>query len=277
MNSLASNPVLRWIQRIGTGIFAIIALWLIVTQVFTPLHERLPLFFALVVTYFISAYIVLPIIVHVGLTIVRRGRIPRVTRTADGLPAVPINILLIGSEDSLLEAFKKAGWKEADRLTIKTAIRMIFAFTFNKPYPTAPFSSLFLFARRQDHGFQIDIGDSPRRRHHVRFWAADIDPEMNLGDFTYWSKKHTIDHSKAHIWIGAGTLDLGFGLTSLTYQIVHKQDKDIDKERDFIIESLRNANLVTNERSVDSGSNVVGKFFSDGKILAANLLQDLTN
>ncbi len=274
MNSLASNVVLRWIQRIGTGIIAIIAIWIIVTQIFQPLHERLPLFFALLATYIISAYIVLPIIVHIGLTILRRGRIPRVTRTPDGLPADPINILLIGSELSLLDAFAKAGWKEADKLTLGTAFKMFIAFGLNKPYPTAPFRSFFLFGRRQDHGFQIEIGDSPRKRHHIRFWAANIDPEIDLGNFAYWTKKHDIDPKKAHIWVGAGTLDLGVGLSSLTYQITHRQDKDIDKERDFIIESLRSANIVADERYVDSGSNVVGKFFSDGKILAADLLQN---
>ena len=274
MNSLASNVILRWIQRVGTGIIVIIALWIIVIQVFEPLHQRLPLFFALLATYFISAYIVLPIIVHVGLTIVRRGRIPRVTRTPDGLPADPINILLIGSELSLLEAFAKAGWKEADTLTLRTAIKMLVTFSLNKPYPTAPFRSLFLFGRRQDHGFQIEIGDSPRRRHHVRFWAANIDPEIDLGNFSYWTKKHGIDPKEAHIWVGAGTLDTGVGLSSLTYQITHRTDKNIDKERDYILESLRTANIVKDERYVNSGSNVVGKYFSDGKILAADLIQN---
>ncbi|WP_342021788.1 LssY C-terminal domain-containing protein [Methyloceanibacter marginalis] len=33
-------------------------------------------------------------------------------------------------------------------------------FVLNQPYPTAPFSTLFLFGRGQDIGFQKAIGDS---------------------------------------------------------------------------------------------------------------------
>ena len=45
---------------------------------------------------------------------------------------------------------------------------------FNSPYPTAPFSTLYLFARGQDVGFQKAIDSSPRKRHHVRFWALGL-------------------------------------------------------------------------------------------------------
>ncbi len=38
------------------------------------------------------------------------------------------------------------------------------AFVLNTPYPTAPFSTLYLFGRGQDIGFEKAIGDSPRRR-----------------------------------------------------------------------------------------------------------------
>ena len=37
---------------------------------------------------------------------------------------------------------------------------MIRAFLFNSPYATAPFSTLYLFGRGQDVGFQKAIGDT---------------------------------------------------------------------------------------------------------------------
>jgi hypothetical protein len=263
--------IILWLQRIAITCIGFLAILFIVTQIFEPLHHRLPLVIALVVTYFLSAYLLLPAIVHIGVTIVRRGRIPRTTRESDGLPADPINLLLIGSEEQLLTAFKKAGWQEADALNIRTGWKMAIAFALNKPYLQAPFRSLYLFARRQDHGFQISIGESPRKRHHIRFWAANLNPDANPADFHYWSTKHTIDPAKPLIWVGAATEDTGIGFTSLTYQIRHSFDKNIDTEREYILESLRTGESIEDEHYVDSNRVVAGKYISDGRILTATL------
>ena len=261
----------RWLQRLVITCIAFIAIWIIVTQVFEPLHEHLPLILALVFTYVLSAYLVLPPIVHIGLTIVRRGRIPRTSRDADGLPTDPVNLLLIGSQEQLLAAFEKAGWLQADTLGIRTGWKMCVSYALNRPYPAAPFRSFYLFARRQDYGFQIPIGKSPRKRHHVRFWAANLNPDADPSDFKYWSTKHTIDPTKPLIWVGAATEDIGLGLSSLTYQIRHKTDKNIDLEREYILNSLRAAGAIEEEHYVDSNRVVAGRYISDGRILTATL------
>jgi hypothetical protein len=262
----------RWFQRIIIGAIALLAIWLIVTQVFERLNERLPLFIALALTYVLSAYIILPRIVQIGLFIARRGRIPQVTRTADGMPADPVNIILIGSGENLIKAFEKAGWVRAEPLSFKTAWKMATAYTFNRPYPDAPFSSYYLFGRRQDYGFQEPIGRSPRSRHHIRFWAANLDPDADPADFKYWTKKHTVDPMMPLIWVGAGTEDLGIGLSALTYQVTHRTNKYVDEERDYIFEALRSVSAVTDERYVESNREVEGKYVSDGRILTATLV-----
>ncbi len=269
------NFIARWFQRIVIGGLVLLALWLIVTQVFERLNERVPLFLALALTYILSAYFILPRIVQLGLVIARRGRIPQMTRAADGLPADPVNILLIGSGESLIKAFEKAGWLRAEPLNPHTAWKMARAFIFNTAYPTAPFSSHYLFGRRQDHGFQEPIGKSPRRRHHVRFWAANIDPDADPTNFKYWVRKHEIDPLRPLIWVGAATEDIGIGLTSLTYQISHRVNKNIDEERAYILETLRSINAISDEHYVDSGRVVIGKYISDGRILTANLIEDV--
>ncbi len=258
-------------QRVVITLIVLFTIWLIVRWIYEPLYARLPLFIALVVTYLLSAYVLLPRIVHLGLTIVRRGRIPRATRAGDGLPADPVNILLVGSEQELLAAFSKAGWSEADHLNVKNSLKMFSAFTFNRPYLRAPFRSLYLFARRQDHGFQEAIGNSPRSRHHIRFWAANLDPDADPSDFSYWSKKHAIDPAKPLIWVGAASKDLGIGLTQLTYQVTHRIDRNVDTEREYILQALRKANVIEDEHYVDSGRIVAGKYISDGRILTAKL------
>ena len=63
---------------------------------------------------------------------------------------------------------------------------MAVSFVFNRPYPTAPFSSLYLFGRKQDIGFQKAIDGSPRKRHHVRFWALSperVEETVNTPEF----------------------------------------------------------------------------------------------
>jgi hypothetical protein len=82
-----------------------------------------------------------------------------------------VNVALIGTLQQLRSAFASLGWSEADQLGLASSWGMIRAFVFNSPYPTAPFSSLYLFGRGQDIGFQKAIDNSPRKRHHVRFWA----------------------------------------------------------------------------------------------------------
>ena len=269
------NFIARWFQRIVIGALVLLALWIIVTQVFERLNERVPLFLALALTYVLSAYFILPRIVQFGLVIARRGRIPQMTRAADGLPADPVNILLIGSGESLIKAFEKAGWVRADPLTIWTAWKMARAFAFNTAYSTAPFSSHYLFGRRQDHGFQEPIGKSPRKRHHVRFWAANIDPDADPTDFKYWTRKHEIDPLRPLIWVGAATEDIGIGFTNLTYQISHQVNKHIDEEREYILETLRDIGTITDEHHVDSGRVVIGKYISDGRILTATLVEPI--
>ncbi len=225
----------------------------------------------LVFLYLLAAYLLLPPLVHIGLAIFRRGRIPTFTLEAGGIPADPVNILLLASEEKLRERFAQAGWVEADPLTFSTAWKMSLAFIFNRPYTRAPFRSLYLFGRRQDHGFQMAIGKSPRKRHHVRFWAANIDPDIHLTDFKYWSSTHEIDPAKPLIWVGAATEDLGLGLAALTYQIRHRTDRYVDDEREHVLNTLRSIGALAEEHYVDANRPVHGKYITDGRIITATL------
>src|SRR5262249_56809048 len=112
--------------------------------------RRLPWFLALEAIYGLAAYIVLPRIVRMGLKILQRKRVPRYTITGDGLPGDPVNLVLIGTLEQLHAAFATAGWSKADRLGLKSSWNMVRAFILNLPYPTAPFSTLYLFGPRQD-------------------------------------------------------------------------------------------------------------------------------
>ena len=229
----------RLLQRLlilGLGVFSV---WLIVFVVFGFADRRLPWILALGVTYGIAAYIILPRAVRMGLKILQRKHVPRFTITGDGLPGDPVNLVLIGTLQQLRAAFATAGWSEADRLGLASSWRMVRAFVFNSPYPTAPFSTLYLFGRGQDIGFQKAIDDSPRKRHHIRFWALSLArAEETVGTCELLAEHRPATGRCTRFWVGAGTRDTGFSLTQLTFQVTHATDSDTNAERDYIIAEL---------------------------------------
>src|SRR6478735_7612615 len=267
----------RLLQRLvifGLGIFSV---WLIVFVVFEFADRRLPWFLALAATYGAAAYIILPRIVRMGLKILKHKRVPSYTITGDGLPGDPVNLVLAGTLRQLHAAFATAGWSEADRLGLKSSWRMVRAFLFNSPYPTAPFSTLYLFGRGQDIGFQKAIDDSPRKRHHVRFWALSLTrAQATWGTAKFWLNIDRPPPDARVYWIGAATKDTGFSLTQLTFQITHATDADTNAERDFIIAELTKGRAIEAVTVYQSGQDLltehVNHYVTDGEIALARLV-----
>jgi LssY C-terminus len=257
---------------LGLGILCV---WLIVF-VFRFTDHRLPTVLAIAFTYGMAAYIILPRAVRMGLKILQRKRVPRFTITADGLPGDPVNLVLIGTLQQLQAAFATAGWSEADRLGVASSWRMIRAFVLNSPYPTAPFSTLYLYGRGQDVGFQKAIDDSPRKRHHIRFWALSLArAEATVGTAAFWLNTDRPPRGAHVLWVGAGTKDTGLSLTRLTFQITHATDSDTNAERDFIIAELRNSRVIEDVNSYRSGQRLplepVNHYITDGEVTVARL------
>jgi hypothetical protein len=150
------------------------------------------------------------------------------------------------------------------------------AFIVNSPYPTAPFSTLYLFGRGQDVGFEKQIGGSPRRRHHVRFWAVNLAREDALGQAGFWRPAGRPPADACVLWIGAGTKDTGFSLTRLTFQVTHATDSDTNVERDFIIDELVAKKLAEDVKSYRAGQHLpvahVNHYVTDGEVTTATLV-----
>jgi len=261
----------RWGKRLLGSIIGILVIWLIVWPIFKKLDQTLPLFIALFLTYYLSAYVILPRIIRIVLLIIRKGRIPRFTMASDGFYVDPVNIILIGTKEELEKAFEKIGWQKADKLNFRSSEKMVRKFLENKPYPNAPFSNLYLFGRRQNMGFQQSINNSPRKRHHVRFWAINTDKEIDPLDLKFWTKRQRIRPDKIFTWVGAGSEDIGFAFSRFTYQLSHRVDPEIDKERKYILNLLKEQKLIGKITYYKSGKFKVGKYTSDGRIAVAKL------
>jgi hypothetical protein len=271
--------VTRLLQRLLIVGLGVATVWLIVFVVFRFVDHRLPWVLALGVTYGLAAYVILPRVVRMGLKILQRRHVPSFTVTGDGLPGDPVNLALIGTLQQLRSAFATAGWVEADRLGLASSWRMARAFVFNSSYPTAPFSTLFLFGRGQDIGFQKSIDNSPRKRHHIRFWAQSLaHAEDTVGTATFWLNTDRPPGDASVLWVGAGTRDTGLSLTRLTFQITHATDDDTNAERDYIVAELTKTRLIGDVISYQSGEHLpigrVNHYVTDGDVSVANLISE---
>lgn len=152
------------------------------------------------------------------------------------------------------------------------------AFVLNQPYPSAPFSTLYLFNREQDVGFQRSIGDSPRKRHHVRFWGLPIEhAEATLDTAAFWLASSRPAASERAMWVGAATKDVGLSLTRLSFQITHATDLDTNAERAFVVRKLTEHGGIGPVRYHLPGERLslgtVNRYVSDGLVAVADLSQ----
>lgn len=269
--------LIRLLQRLlilGLGVFSV---WLIVFVIFKTVDRRLPWVLAIGITYGFAAYIILPRVVRLGLKILQRGHVPSYTTTGDGLAGDPVNVALIGTLEQLQTAFANLGWSEADRLDLASSWRMIRAFVFDSSYPTAPFSTLYLFGRGQDIGLQKAIDNSPRKRHHIRFWALSLtQAQATWGAIGFWLNTERPPDDERVLWVGAGTRDTGLSLTRLTLQITHATDSDTNAERNYIIAELTNNRSIDAIKIYQAGQHLpterINHYVTDGEVALANLV-----
>ena len=259
---------------LALGFFSV---WLIVFVVFRFTDHRLPWMLAVGVTYALGAYVILPRIIRMGVKVLRQKHVPAYTFTGDGLPGDPVNLALIGTLSQLKAAFAAIGWTQADPLGWGSSWRMVRAFLLNEPYPTAPFSTLYLFGRGQDIGFQKPIDDSPRKRHHVRFWSLSLSrAEGTWGTSSFWLNTDRPPDDARVLWIGAATKDTGISLTWLSFQVTHATASDTNAERDLIISVLGSMKAIGEVTSYNESKELPAKpvnhYVFDGDVSVASLV-----
>ena len=162
------------------------------------------------------------------------ARSPRHTTTAQGRQGDAINVAFIGTEEELHRMFAAAGWYAADPITLKTSVRIAADVVLHKPYAHAPVSDLYVWGRKQDAAFEQPVGDSPKQRHHVRFWCS---PEL--------------DRNGEPLWLGAATYDERVELSRTTGGITHKIGPQIDSERNKLVTDTARAGVLDGYYWVD--------------------------
>jgi hypothetical protein len=189
----------------------------------------------LLLAYFLVAYAIVPI---GWLRYTHRhpalDDVPGITQTADGIPGDPLNVALIGTETELKTIMAAATWYPADPLGLRSDLEIAADTVLKRADDRAPVSNLYLFGRKEDLAFEQPVGDSPRRRHHVRFWRAE---------------KAAVDGRP--VWVGSAVYDKRVGFSRTTGQITHVTAPNIDAERGYLFECLKKTRDLSETYFVD--------------------------
>lgn len=230
--------------------------WFTLFQFYPLVDSKMPFLLAVFITYAFLAYVGIPALLRIRHLLQPPTHVPTRTIAADGWAVDAINIVVVAKNQvEFVRAMQKSGWLLADEATIKNRVKMIAAIIFNQPYPTAPFGSYYVFGRKQDFGFQIPVGRSPKHRHHVRFWRLGTTLLENEHEHHgFWRKllRRFLPKQK-EVWVGAAILDRGINVRLRNLQIDHGIESDTTLERDFVVASLRKANVLKDTIAIKAG------------------------
>jgi LssY C-terminus len=172
-----------------------------------------------------------------------------------------VNFVLIGSESDVKSALAAANWHIADTSNVGAVVAAINNTYQKEDYLAMPMSTLYLFGRPQDYGYEMaEPIAMVASRNHFRLWKAP---------FT-WNGQT--------LWAGAGTHDIGFAKDKRNGSITHKVDPNLDGERTNIGQSLEATGKVQSISYYLPTNPVTGakvatgdSYTSDGRILVVFL------
>jgi hypothetical protein len=134
-------------------------------------------------------------------------------------PSDITNILLIGSEEDVKQAFAAAGWSTAASLDTRAKFETFRALAESRGYHEAPVSILLLDGKPPDMVFQ-KMNNTFAKRHHLRVWRRPA---------TFRDKP---------VWAVAATHDTGISFSEENRTFIHRIDSSIDRERAKVVNDL---------------------------------------
>lgn len=192
-----------------------------------------------------------------GITSDLLSKIPRRVSDPAKNPGDMVNVLIVGTEDQVVQAFAAAGWVQVDKTVGNTALNAFLGSLEKKDYLTMPMSTLFLFGRPQDYGFAH---------------AEPVRVAMSRNHLRVWKSPYVVDGRP--LWCVAATHDIGFERDQRNNGVTHKIDPAIDGEREYVNGTLSGTGLVVQRDHVTPPDPLTtaktatgGEFHSDGRIL----------
>lgn len=274
-----TQSLLRLAARVAILIPGILIAYFSVRDLFPFFDRRIPDSLAILVTYALAAYVLVPAFIRLIRILNPPDHLPLYCVTPDGFASDPVNVGIIATRWQLITALEAAGWHVADPHTPRHLVRHALSIVFGWPYPNAPVSSLYLFGRRQDLAFEIPVEGASGSRHHVRFWATTYESKRPLSVRSiHWHHRSEHVRSDNLLWVGAASLDVGLAFIRHNMQITHMIHPDTNQERQLIIDTLRAKQLTSRTEMVELGKPyrlinraIRGYLHSDGHMAVISL------
>jgi hypothetical protein len=270
---------LRVAKRFAILLPGVIIAYFSVRDIFPYFNRQLPLGFAILATYALGAYVLVPASIRLYRIFRPADHLPLYCVTPDGFASDPLNIGIIATRRQLITSMECAGWHLADRYSLQNVLRTVLCVVLGQSYTTAPVSNLYLLGHKQDIAFELPVGDTPSSRHHVRFWATTYTQQEPLSIRSiHWQRRRTHLYDDNLLWVGAASLDVGLAFIRHSLQVSHMIAPDTNQERALIVRQLRAAGLVQRVQTVKLGKPyrlinrvVNGSLHTDGKMAIVSL------
>ncbi|WP_099332175.1 LssY C-terminal domain-containing protein [Actinomyces minihominis] len=217
----------RLVTFVNTFFFlfaGVASLWLVVLAALDTRGWRWLIALYVVLLWAVLAYVFLPRLYKLMTAVFLPDYFIGRTRTGSGLLGDVVNMAWDGPDANVHRVMQAAGWTLSTPVTLSSSLKIIRSVLTHTPYKDAPVSPLYLFDRVQDFAYQKDVGGSANQRHHVRFWKT---PD-------HWPLPGGVEVG----WLAAAAYDTGVRLSMFTLQVTHAISGDIDRERDFTIQSV---------------------------------------
>ena len=147
-------------------------------------------------------------------------QLPCCATAAEDRAGDPLNVVLVGSLDTVRSALVSRHWDVTARLSTRTGWQMAKDYLFGKPDRYAPVSALYAFGRLQDTTFQKSR-NVINERNHMRLWLAPV------------------AHRGQPVWVGQISRDVGVEFTGHLWPLTtHVVGPDLDDARYYLVEDL---------------------------------------
>lgn len=181
--------------------------------------------------------------------------LPKISETITGAPAEPINIIAVGSQETLNNAFTNSGWYLLDPISPKTSLKIINAVIKKESYPKTPGLPVFWDTRSNDIGFgKPTIENLASSRHHIHFWETSF-----------------ITPDGQSIWVGTAHFDEKIKTKGKIILPIHTTELIVDKEREEIKTDLETNGFIKSFEKIDLTGLLYGtktsgnNFLTDGQ------------
>jgi hypothetical protein len=130
-----------------------------------------------------------------------------------------VNLILVGSAESVARAFQAAGWSTSDPKAVRSVLRTYYSIMMRRGYKNAPMTTMVLDGSHSDIELQKSL-DTFARRHHLRVW---------------WRAQKAQGES---VWAATATEDTGIRFSRRARTFTHFIDADVDAERTKVVDDL---------------------------------------